>query len=215
MAVYKILKYPHVLLRKKSTPVEKFTSDLKVFADGMISTMNAFEGIGLAAPQVGILKRVIVMDITPYLENPDVADWHGKIAVKVNDKSVPLKFPLTLVNPEIVQREGETDFPFDGCLSFPGVDRGQTKRAKFVKLEALDAEQNKITIECDGIMSICIQHEIDHLEGVLFIDRLRETAPSEKVIVEEIKEYESESSYKKALKKLNPVDARDSNFQFV
>lgn len=214
MTVFKILKYPHVLLRKKSTVVEKFSPDLKPFTENMISTMNAFEGIGLAAPQVGVLKRIIVMDISPYLENKDVADWHGSITYSVEGKEMPVKFPLVFVNPEIVKREGENEFPFDGCLSFPGVERGETKRAKYIEVEARDSENKKIHLKCDGIMSICVQHEIDHLDGVLFIDRLN-TSVNEKEIVEEIKDYESDSAHKKAMKKLSPLDARDAQYQFL
>ena len=214
MTVYKILKYPHVLLRKKSTPVEKFNPDLLKFTTGLIDTMNAHDGIGLAAAQVGILKRILVIDIKAYLENPEVKDWHGSVKLKVDGADVPLKFPLTLINPEIVKSEGEIDFPFDGCLSFPGVTRGATRRLKWIELQAKNENGQVVNIQCDGIMSICLQHEMDHLEGVLFIDQLKEKADNEEVLAE-IEDFESDPSTRRQMKKLHAVDAQKEKFSFV
>ncbi len=214
MSVYKILKFPHVLLRKKSSPVEKFTPDLKKFADSMVETMYAFEGIGLAAPQVGILKRFIVVDVQSYLENEELKDWHGRIDFSVDGKPAPLAFPLNLVNPVIARTEGEVEFPFDGCLSFPGVSKGGTKRHKFIELHAKTVDGQDIVISCDGIMSICLQHELDHLEGVLFIDHLGK-APDQDEIVSEIEETEDDPVVRKKLRKLKLIDARNEKFAFL
>ena len=214
MSVYKILKYPHVLLRKKSTPVEKFTPDLKKFSEAMVDTMYAYEGIGLAAPQVGILKRFIVVDISHYLDSADLKDWHGTVELKVDGKVAPLKFPLVLVNPHVAKSEGEVDFPYDGCLSFPGVQKGATARAKWIELRAQSVDGHDIVIACDGIMSICLQHELDHLEGVLFIDHLKSEADTQEVIAE-IEEAEDDPAWRKKLKKLKLVDARNERFTFL
>lgn len=214
MPVYKILHYPHVLLRKRSTPVERFTPGLKAFAAGMVETMNAFEGIGLAAPQVGILKRIIIVDVRPYLENPQLKDWHGAFTYVVDGVKCELPSPMILVNPEIVSKETEISFPFDGCLSFPGVDRGQTARWKNIVLEANGLEGQKIRIECDGIMSICLQHEMDHLEGVLFIDRAQGRV-SEDDVVADIQDHEGDSETRRKMKKLKLVDARSEKFDFI
>lgn len=214
MTVFKILKYPHVLLRKKSSPVETFTPDLESFTQSMIDTMYAFDGIGLAAPQVGVLKRVIVVDIKSYLENPQVKDWHGTAKVSVDGKEAKLSFPLALVNPEIVRSEGQIDFPFDGCLSFPGVSRGATARMKWIELAARGPKGEAINIQCDGIMSICLQHELDHLEGVLFVDRLEEKVAENEVIAD-IEDHESDPGVRRQLKKLHPVDARASKYAFL
>ena len=214
MTVYKILTYPHVLLRKKSTPVEKFTPSLLKFTSSMTDTMNAHDGIGLAAAQVGILKRILVIDIKAYLENPDVKDWHGNVKLKVEGADTPLKFPLTLVNPVIAKSEGEIDFPYDGCLSFPGVSRGATRRLKWIELYAKNELGKELIIQCDGIMSICLQHEMDHLEGVLFIDQLKEKADDEEVLAE-IEDFESDPATRRQMKKLHPVDAQKEKFDFV
>lgn len=214
MPVYKILHYPHVLLRKPSTPVEKFTPGLKAFAAGMVETMNAFEGIGLAAPQVGVLKRLIIVDVRGYLENPDLKEWHGTYSYSVDGKKTELPSPMILVNPEIVQKDTEISFPYDGCLSFPGVDRGQTTRWKNIVLEAKDPEGKKIRIESDGILSICLQHEMDHLEGVLFIDRVQGQV-NEGDVVADIDDYDNDASTRRKMKKLKLVDARSEKLDFL
>jgi peptide deformylase len=214
MAVYKILHYPHILLRKPSTAVEKFTPALKTFTQNMIETMNAFEGIGLAAPQVGILKRVIIVDVRPYLENPQLKDWHGTISYSSDGQKKELPSPMILVNPEIVNKDTEISFPFDGCLSFPGVDRGQTTRWKNIVLEAKDPDGKSIRIESDGILSICLQHEMDHLEGVLFIDRVQGKV-NENDVAADIEDHEEDAATRRKMKKLKLVDARAEKFDFI
>lgn len=214
MAVYKILHYPHILLRKPSTPVEKFTAELKTFTKNMIDTMNAFEGIGLAAPQVGVLKRVIIVDVRPYFENPQLKDWHGSYTFTLDGQKKDIPSPMILVNPEIVSKDTEIAFPFDGCLSFPGVDRGQTARWKHIVLEAKDPDGKPIRIECDGILSICLQHEMDHLEGVLFIDRVQGKV-NENDVVADIEGHEDDAATRRKMKKLKLVDARTEKFDFL
>jgi peptide deformylase len=214
MTVYKILKYPHVLLKKKSTPVEKTTPGLRKFTDNMISTMRAFDGIGLAAPQVGILKRIMVVDISAYFENEELKDWHGSPTQTINGETSPLVFPLILVNPEIVRTEGTVEFPYDGCLSFPGVTRGTSNRHRFIELHATDSEGRSLKIQADGIMSICLQHEMDHLEGVLFVDRIDDDR-TEEDILGEIEEFEHDPKERKRIKKLSLVDARNEKHDFV
>jgi peptide deformylase len=214
MSVFRVLSFPHVLLRKKSTPIERFTPDLSEFAKSMAETMYAYEGIGLAAPQVGVLKRLIVVDIKSYLENPELKDWHGSIRVTLDGKEAPLAFPLTLVNPVIAKTEGEVEFPFDGCLSLPGVSRGGTKRARKIELKAQTVDQKQLMIECDGILSICLQHELDHLEGVLFIDRL-EKHPDEKEVVADIQDAQEDPSTRKRFRKFKLQEAQKVKFAFV
>lgn len=214
MPVFKVLHYPHVLLRKPSTPVEKFTPGLKQFADAMVETMNAYEGIGLAAPQVGILKRIMVVDVRPYLENPTLKEWHGTYTYSLNGKPTELPSPMILVNPEITSKEQEITFPYDGCLSFPGVDRGQTTRWKKIVLEAKDVSGNAIRIEGDGILSICLQHEMDHLEGVLFIDRVQGNV-NENEVVADIEDHENDTSTRRRMKKMKLLDARAQKLDFV
>lgn len=214
MAVFKVLHYPHMLLRKRSTPVAAFTPGLKQFTFDMIETMNAYEGIGLAAPQVGILKRVIVVDVRPYLENESLKEWHGHYEYTVNGIKCDLPSPIVLVNPEITKSEQEITFPFDGCLSLPGLDRGQTTRWKNIVLEAKGVEGESIRIECDGILSICLQHELDHLEGVLFIDRVQAKVDPQ-MVAADIDDFENDPSTRRRMKKMKLTDARSLKLDFV
>lgn len=214
MPTFKILHYPHVLLRKKSSPVEKFTPDLGTFVESMKKTMYDFEGIGLAAPQVGILKRIFVVDISPYLKNSSLKSWHGEIRFLKAGKEQALEWPLTLVNPEIVETKDEVSFPFDGCLSLPGLSKSQTSRHRWIRLKAKDEQGVDLEIACDGIMSICLQHEFDHLEGVLFIDHLQERADA-KDITAEIEEFENAPEERRRLRKLKLVDARNEKYAFL
>lgn len=214
MPVFKVLQFPHVLLRKPSTPVEKFTSGLRQFAADMIETMNAYEGIGLAAPQVGILKRIVVVDVRAYFENASLKEWHGACHYSVDGKKLELPFPLILVNPTITKKDQEIIFPLDGCLSFPGVDRGRTTRWKNIVLEAKDVNGHLVQVESDGILSICLQHEMDHLDGVLFIDRIDGKVIEDEVVAE-IQEHESDTSTRRRMKKMKLVDARSQKLDFV
>lgn len=143
MAIRTIVKHPDPVLREKAKEVTKFNSNLHKLLDDMADTMYDADGVGLAAPQVGILKRVIVMDCGDGL--------------------------IEVVNPEIIAFEGEQfDYP-EGCLSIPGL-RGDVRRHKWIKLRGQDRDGNVFELEADELLSRCAQHEIDHLNGVLFID---------------------------------------------
>ncbi len=144
-----IKKFPDKILRNVSKPVEKINNDVLKLIDDMFETMYAAPGIGLAAPQVGILKRVIVIDITA-----------GE------DKSEQ----LALINPEIINMWGEEEGE-EGCLSVPG-EFEIVKRASNIKVRYLDKNGNTVEMETDGLLARAIQHEIDHLDGKLFIDKL-------------------------------------------
>ena len=175
--------------------------------------MLAFDGIGLAAPQVGIMKRIIVIDD---IRESRLKDWHGSFTVKVDGKVISPDevFPLKLINPYLAKTEETVEFPYDGCLSFPGVERAITSRHKSIVLHAKTVLQEQIEIECDGLLSICLQHELDHLDGIFFIDRsVREI--EEDIVVEDIKAFENDPEYRKMIKKLKPVDARSQKFGFV
>jgi peptide deformylase len=216
MTVLKVLTYPHVLLKKKALPVEKFSSDLKNFSEKMIATMEAQEGIGLAAPQVGISRQVIVVDVGIYEKSDDenAKSWIGTTHFLREGVEAPIQYPLVLVNPRIVHSEKEIEFPFDGCLSLPGASGYRTRRFAKVKVEAKSLEGASLSIETDGILSICLQHEMDHLDGVLFIDRLIDVGERE-AVVSEMTDFEQSSEYRKKLKKLKPVDARTLSLDFV
>ena len=156
-----ILTYPNPELAKKSVEVDEITPELKQLAKDMAATMYASKGIGLAAPQVGKLIRFVVVDVEDEETQGD---------------------PLFLVNPRITHAEGSTEFE-EGCLSVPEF-RSKVSRKETVTVEALDLDGNPLTLEAEGLLAICLQHEIDHLDGVLFIDkvsRLKRTFYDKKV----------------------------------
>jgi peptide deformylase len=153
MAIRMIVKDPDPVLRQKAKPVTKITPNIHKLLDDMAETMYDAEGVGLAAPQIGILKRVIVMD---------VGDEHGLIE---------------LINPEIIEREGEQFGP-EGCLSIPGL-LGDVRRAMKATVRGLDRNGNEVTITGTELLARCIQHEVDHLNGVLFTDLAENVYPAE------------------------------------
>ena len=150
MTLRQILIEPNKVLREKSLPVERVDEDLKKLMDDMLETMYAAPGIGLAAIQVGIPKRVIVLDI---------------------ERKEGKKNPIFLVNPEIVEKSENNSIYEEGCLSVPGQFAEITRPDKCY-LKYLDYYGEKKEIKAEGMLATCIQHEMDHLEGILFIDYL-------------------------------------------
>ena len=150
MSIRKIVIEPDPILRKKSESLEKVDDEIRKLLDDMLETMYAAPGIGLAAVQVGILKRIIVIDIS---------------------KDEEKKTPLFLVNPEIISKSKKTSVYEEGCLSLPGhfaeIERPAECQVKFIDYDGKEKE-----LLADGLLATCIQHEVDHLNGVLFIDYL-------------------------------------------
>lgn len=163
MALLPILTYPDPRLREVSKPVETVTPELKTLVEDMIETMYKANGIGLAAPQVGQLVRLLVIDI----RRPSEPDEDAQELTALEQK---VSYPLVLFNPVIIEGQGKTVYE-EGCLSVPGYYE-EVQRYNWVKVEALDRNGKKFVLETDGLLSICVQHEMDHLEGKLFIDRL-------------------------------------------
>ncbi len=149
MAVLEIRKYPSRVLKQKAAPVTAIDDDLQVIIDDMIETMYAAPGVGLAAPQVGVSKRLAVIDVSS------------------KGAEMPL---LVLINPELIAKDGAIEFE-EGCLSIPEFTAKVT-RAERVKVHATNREGKGIVIEAEGLLAIALQHEIDHLDGTLFIDRI-------------------------------------------
>lgn len=147
MAVLQVLQYPDERLRKVAASVQQVDDAIRRIIDDMFDTMYAEEGIGLAATQVDIHQRIIVMDISESRDNQ-----------------------LVLINPELLEKSGEDGIE-EGCLSIPGV-RALVTRAAEVKICALDRNGNPFELEAKELLAICIQHEMDHLMGKLFIDYL-------------------------------------------
>lgn len=164
MAKLEILTYPNPLLREVSQDVKTFTPDLKKLADDMLETMYDANGIGLAAPQVGQLIRMLVIDTRP--RDPEASRFDDDYT----ELEAKIKQPLILINPEIVKGEGKTTFD-EGCLSVPSFFE-TVERFEKVEVKAFDVNGKEFRFTTDGLLAICIQHEMDHLEGTLFIDHI-------------------------------------------
>ncbi len=167
MAKLEILKFPDTRLRKKCKTVDKVTPAIQKLADDMLETMYDFRGIGLAAAQVNEQVRLIVLDTRrPEGDDKDAQDELGG----ESDLERAIQQPLKIINPVIKKRVGKTTYN-EGCLSVPSYFE-VVERSKYIEVEALNEKGEKILIKTDGLLAICIQHEIDHLDGKLFIDRL-------------------------------------------
>ncbi|MBI1864264.1 MAG: peptide deformylase [Nitrospirae bacterium] len=149
MPLLEIREYPDPVLRKKALPVETIDDGFQRLIDDMIDTMYAAPGIGLAAPQVGVLRRLIVVDAS------------------AGETPLPL---YVLINPEVVSREGE-QVGEEGCLSLPELNSDVARAARGT-VRALDRTGTPVTVEAEGLLARCFQHEIDHLDGVLFMDKI-------------------------------------------
>jgi len=147
MATLTILEFPDARLRKKALPVEVVDDAVKQLVDDMLETMYGAPGVGLAATQVNVHKRIIVIDVS-------------------EEKNEP----LCLINPRVLEKIGKEEMD-EGCLSVPGVFEKVT-RAEKIKVAALNREGEAFELEADSLLAVCIQHEIDHLEGKLFVDYL-------------------------------------------
>jgi len=161
MALLKVLTFPNPILAQKSQPVTEFGKDLETLANDMLETMYAESGIGLAAPQVGHLRRMVVVDVG--LE-PEEEPAEGQ------EPAPRQKDPHVYVNPEIIQASGETTTE-EGCLSVTEFT-AQVKRAQQVVLKYQDLKGKEHQVALEGLHAVCVQHELDHLQGKLFIDHL-------------------------------------------
>lgn len=150
MGILEIKKYPERVLREKTSPVDKIDGKLQRLIDDMVETMYAAPGVGLAAPQVGISKRLIVIDVSMR-----------------DEEKTPL---IVLINPEIIENGGEIEAE-EGCLSLPGYTT-VVKRSERVVVRGLDRKGKPLDVEGRGLLSRALQHEIDHLNGTLLIDRI-------------------------------------------
>lgn len=149
MPVLEILKFPHPLLKRRAAEVKEIDERIRALAESMVTTMYDAPGIGLAAPQVGVSERLIVVDLSVG-EEPDEL--------------------LVLVNPEIITREGEIEFE-EGCLSIPDFTEKVVRPGRVV-VRGYDLNGDEVEVEAEDLLAIALQHEIDHLDGVLFIDHI-------------------------------------------
>ncbi len=151
MALRDVLKFPDKRLRRVSQPIDEVTDEIRQLAADLLDVMYDEPGIGLAAPQVGEAIRLIVVD-TEWSEEGHERD------------------PLILVNPEILEKEGSIVWN-EGCLSVPDF-QADVERAEHARLRATDLDGHEVVIDAEGLQAVCFQHEIDHLDGILFIDRI-------------------------------------------
>ena len=148
MTLLPILRYPDPRLHTIAKPVVAFDARLQKLVDDMLHTMYEAEGIGLAATQVDVHERLIVIDVSPDRDQP-----------------------LVLINPEIVWASPETQVNDEGCLSVPGIYE-KVKRAQHIRVRALDLDGAPFELQAEGLLAVCIQHEMDHLEGKVFVEKL-------------------------------------------
>ncbi|MBE8221711.1 MAG: peptide deformylase [Bdellovibrionales bacterium] len=181
MAILEVLKFPDSRLKKLSKKLNNILESDIALSLNMLETMYKFRGIGLAAPQVGQLKRLIVIDIRSSryddLQKSDNKESDNKesdnkepSSYQLTDLEKKISMPLVLFNPEIIESKSTTTFD-EGCLSIPGYYE-TVQRKKWVKVKYQNEKKEFCELQSDGLLSICIQHEIDHLDGKLFLDRL-------------------------------------------
>ena len=168
MSIRNIIIEPDPILRKKSTTLETVDDSTRKLLDDMLQTMYNAPGIGLAAVQIGILKRIIVVDVSKKEEE---------------------KKPLFLINPEITFQSKETSIYEEGCLSLPG-HFAEIERPAKCKINYIDYHGKKVELKADGLLSTCVQHEIDHLNGILFIDYLSKLKKN--MIIKKLKKQKKE-----------------------
>jgi peptide deformylase len=160
MAKLKIYTFPDIVLTKKSALIQRVEKSYFKFADDMLETMYEAPGIGLAANQVGVLEKFLVID-TEY----EVTEAEGS-----NEQFISGKKPLIVINPEIIYREGKTAIE-EACLSVPSY-QAEVQRSEKIKVQFQDINGLTQVLSAEGLLAVCIQHEMDHLDGTLFIDRL-------------------------------------------
>ena len=169
--VLEIVKYGHPVLRKKGERIESITPEIKQLIADMFETMNENHGVGLAAQQIGVAKQLTVIDVREITDRPSTLELDGKPA------DVASIMPLVLINPEVTPA-GEAVKGGEGCLSFPEI-YGEISRPESVDVQALDAKGRPIEFRCGGLLARAVQHETDHLHGLLFIDRMDKKTKAE------------------------------------
>lgn len=169
--VLEVVKYGHPVLRKKGAKIEKLTPEIRNLISDMLETMRAAHGVGLAAQQVGHALQLTVLDVSPVTDRPSTLERDGKPA-EVNEF-----MPLVLINPEI-KPYGEMQSGPEGCLSFPEIF-SDISRPSDVEVKAMNENGEIVEFKAGGLLSRAVQHEVDHLNGILFIDRMSRAAKEE------------------------------------
>lgn len=160
-----IVKYGNPVLRQKGLPIEKITPEIEELVTEMFETMYAAHGVGLAAQQIGKALQICVIDVSEVEDRPSSLELNGE------PSDVKAFMPLTLINPKIKPYGKEVAGP-EGCLSFPEIYSDIT-RPEHVEVTALNAKGQEFSFRCGGLLARAVQHEVDHLNGILFIDRMK------------------------------------------
>ena len=181
--ILEVVKYGRPVLRQKGALIEKLTPEIKQLLEDMFETMHDRHGVGLAAQQIGKALQLTVIDVRDAKDRPSTLELDGKSA------DADVLMPLVLINPEI-KPYGETIPGAEGCLSFPEVF-GEIPRPEFVEVKALDADFKPIEFRAGGLLSRAVQHEVDHLNGILFIDRMDKKTKDE--LRDELDELQAET----------------------
>lgn len=171
MTILPLITYPDPILKQVSEPVDKVDDNLRKLMTNMLETMYSERGVGLAAVQVGVLKRVLVMDVEYKIEEEECGGDHGHGHHHHQHYHLVNQKPLFLINPKIINCSSESSSYYEGCLSFPEV-RADIIRPEKVVVEYLDYNGNPQVMKAEGLLATCVQHEIDHLNGITFVDYL-------------------------------------------
>ncbi len=177
MTVLKIYVAPHPVLKKKADPVAEVTDEDRKLMDDMLETMYATDGIGLAAPQVGVSKRILVLDVEQKRDD-DIEPQARRVK------------PLCFLNPEIIWEAEDLRVYNEGCLSVPG-QYAEVARPDKVRVKYLDYNGKEQETEADGLLATCLQHEMDHLDGVLFVDHL--STLKRDIVMRKLRKYKKEN----------------------
>jgi peptide deformylase len=193
--ILSIFQYGDPILRAKGKQIAKIDNYIRELVANMIETMHAANGVGLAAQQVGKALQLTVLDVSQAQDRPSTMKLNGK------DVDPTASMPLVLVNPEI-ELAGATEVGTEGCLSFPEIT-GEIERAKSIIARAQTSKGDKIEIEASGLLARAIQHEVDHLNGILFIDRMNSAAKA--ALSSRLKRLQKQT---KRGKRIHPEDER-------
>ena len=168
MAIRTILLYPHPILAAKAEPIKEITQEIKTLAADMLETMVAAHGIGLAANQIGITQRILVIDLNPTTDDSETGE--------VND---PALGPHVMINPKIVDQKGTITWE-EGCLSIPD-QIGEVERSAEIEAVFTNLDGETVQVQATELMAVCIQHEIDHLNGIVYPDRMHDRAKAREI----------------------------------
>lgn len=187
---YTVYTYGADVLKKRAAEIKEVTPEIREIAKDMLVSMRLFEGIGLAGPQHGVGQRIVALDVP----GPETG------MASPGEAMLLQRMPLVVINPEIVAGSNETEAEMEACLSVPGIS-GPVERPRFIQFRAQTLDGELIECECGGLLARCLQHETDHLDGTLFVDRLTEDDfDSIKLKLKRLKKSGAKKDFKKTIR---------------